>query len=460
MRQEFDEADHVCACPETSPGKSQARREFRNYTFLDGLAVLWSVGSFLFDTGSDIWVAYRHYKDGSTWYFGLTLAFILVPALIMMGFSFRWYLLDLKLKPDSSPSKTQWCVRAVFHILQLGPIVRYLDTLIYGLKSNMNKAKQQELYRQSAEEDVDATMLRLFECFMEATPQLILQIGILARDYPHQDEDFWTVVAQDVSIVTSLVSVAWSLASYNKALRLVIEEKSKMRWRGAILYFLWRLFVITPRVLALGLFASLFPMYMFLVCALRWVAMSVWIVSMKTHFYDNRLEELMYNLVLGVVFIFCYLNPVDTPTRYRFVVFYVATFVENSTLLALFYKYSEPGIWYKIPAVVGGTLSFLLGITFMVTYYLLLHPTGNIPVLLERRESLQQSLRIGEKVPLQGWDPRRDGADLHASEALVHGGRTRGTADRLKGRPHLATVGDKGKAGAHSSSGRGRVVTV
>ncbi|XP_064483581.1 XK-related protein 4-like [Ornithodoros turicata] len=383
MREETEEPEHVCT-PVATPKKQGTRRQFRSYTLLDGMAVLWSVGSFLFDTGSDIWVAYRHYKDGSIWYFGLTLAFILVPAFIMMGFSFRWYLLDLKLRPDSYPSKTQWCVRTVFHILQLGPIVRYLDTLIYGLKSNLNKAEQQELYRRSAEEDVDATMLRLFECFMEATPQLILQICILARDYPHQEEDFWTVVAQNVSIVTSLVSVAWSLASYNKALRLVIEDKSKMRWRGAILYFMWRLCVIAPRVLALGLFASLFPMYMFLVCAVRWLLMSAWIISMKTHFYDNRVEELLYNLVLGVVFIFCYLNPVDTPTRHRFAIFYVATFLENSILLSLFYVYSEPDIWYKLPAVLGATLSFGMGITFMVIYYLLLHPTGDIPVIRKR----------------------------------------------------------------------------
>ncbi|KAM7294769.1 XK-related protein 4 [Ixodes scapularis] len=386
--QQDPDRDPRCGEDLPTPARSSVRSSFklRRYTILDSLCVLCSVGSFLFDTGSDIWVAYRHYKDGSLWYFGLTVAFILVPATIMMCFSFRWYLLDLKLKLGTHPSKVEWCIRAVFHILQLGQVVRYVDTLIYGLKSNRNKSEQREFYRRSAEEDVDASMLRLFECFMEATPQLILQICILARDFPHQEEDFWTVVAQNVSIVTSLVSVAWSLASYNKALRLVIEDKANMRWRGAALYFLWRLFVIVPRVLALGLFASLFPLFMFLVCGVRWLLMSAWIISMKTQFYENRVEELVYNLVLGVVFIFCYLNPVDTPTRYRFVIFYVVTFVENSVLLGIFYAYSPTGIWYKFPAVLGGTLCFVLGIAFMLIYYLLLHPTGNIPVVLRRNQ--------------------------------------------------------------------------
>lgn len=378
-----------CNCEPPKAVRPSVRTAFkqRKYTILDGLCVLCSVGSFLFDTGSDIWVAYRHYNDGSYWYFGLTVAFIMVPATIMMGFSFRWYLLDLK-QHGKHPSKLQWFVRTAFHLLQLGQVVRYVDALIYGLKSARSKSEQREFYRRSAEEDVDASMLRLFECFMEATPQLILQICILARDYPHQEEDFWTMVAQNVSIVTSLVSVAWSLASYNKSLRLVIEDKANMRWRGAAVYFLWRLFVIVPRVLALGLFASLFPLYMFLVCGLRWLVMSAWIISMKTQFYENRVEELVYNLVLGVVFIFCYLNPVDTPTRFRMSAFYVGTFVENTILLGVFYAYSPSDIWYKVPAVLGGTLCFFLGITFMVIYYLLLHPTGSIPLVLRRNQCL------------------------------------------------------------------------
>jgi hypothetical protein len=38
-------------------------------------------------------------------------------------------------------------------------------------------------------ENEDATMLRLFECFMEAAPQLVLQIYILAKSTPHEEKD-------------------------------------------------------------------------------------------------------------------------------------------------------------------------------------------------------------------------------------------------------------------------------
>lgn len=35
-----------------------------------------------------------------------------------------------------------------------------------------------------AYEDADATFLRLFECFMESAPQLVLQLYIMAKEDP------------------------------------------------------------------------------------------------------------------------------------------------------------------------------------------------------------------------------------------------------------------------------------
>ena len=80
-------------------------------------------------------------------------------------------------------------------------------------------------------EDADATLLRLFECFMESAPQLVLQIYILIRD-PHAARLTETKVANDgeadviikstilvISVISSLVSLAWSLVVYHRSLR-------------------------------------------------------------------------------------------------------------------------------------------------------------------------------------------------------------------------------------------------
>ncbi len=80
-------------------------------------------------------------------------------------------------------------------------------------------------------EDADATLLRLFECFMESAPQLVLQIYILIRD-PHavklNEKDIVGDASVDpvlkvsilaVSILSSLISLAWSLVVYHRSLR-------------------------------------------------------------------------------------------------------------------------------------------------------------------------------------------------------------------------------------------------
>jgi hypothetical protein len=85
-------------------------------------------------------------------------------------------------------------MRFIFLLLQLGPILRYFDSLMYGFKLRQHRDKEtQKRYLQyMIYENTDATMLRLFECFMEAAPQLVLQIYILTKSTPHEENDHRT----------------------------------------------------------------------------------------------------------------------------------------------------------------------------------------------------------------------------------------------------------------------------
>ena len=169
------------------------------------------------------------------WYFGLTVTFVLLPSLTMTGFSLRWYLQDAENAELPEVPTWRWILRilmlllqvciiltyflsvhifkkkfSIFSIfffffllnffffmffpffLQIAPILRYVDSMRYGLQSRKfgsiegktddfeekKSARVQRIknYKLMVYEDSDATLLRLFECFMESAPQLILQV--------------------------------------------------------------------------------------------------------------------------------------------------------------------------------------------------------------------------------------------------------------------------------------------
>ena len=111
----------------------------------------------------------------------------------MTGFSLRWYLMDADNSQLPPVPVWRWLVRLAVLMLQFAPVLRYIDSMRYGLKSRWAGYEESKLEANSAErkralqkrvkyytlmvyEDADATLLRLFECFMESAPQLVLQV--------------------------------------------------------------------------------------------------------------------------------------------------------------------------------------------------------------------------------------------------------------------------------------------
>ncbi|KAM7240821.1 hypothetical protein CapIbe_007393 [Capra ibex] len=370
--------------------------------WLDCLWIVLALLVFFGDVGTDLWLALDYYRKGDYGYFGLTLSFVLVPSLLVQSLSFRWFVQDYTggglgaveglssrgppmmgagyghgAGPSATPGAQRlcrlsvWIWQSVIHLLQMGQVWRYIRTMYLGIQSQRQKEHQRRFYWAMMYEYADVNMLRLLETFLESAPQLVLQLCIMIQKSRAE-------TLPCVSSVTSLMSLAWVLASYHKLLRDSRDDKKSMSYRGALVHLFWRLFTISSRVISFALFASIFQLYFGIFVVVHWCAMAFWIIHGGTDFCMSKWEEILFNMVVGIVYIFCWFNVKEGRTRYRMFAYYTIVLTENAALTFLWYFYRNPETTdsFAVPALCCVFVSFVAGIALMLLYYGVLHPMG------------------------------------------------------------------------------------
>ncbi|XP_052002118.1 XK-related protein 6 [Xyrauchen texanus] len=359
--------------------------------WLDCLWIVLALLIYFWDVGTDLWLAMDYYSKRDYLWFGLTLFFVLVPSVLVQILSFRWFVQDytggglravqgLSRKATADLSSriddrnrccmiSIWIWHAFVHVLQMGQVWRYIRTMYLGIQSRRQKEHRRRFYWAMMYEYADVNMLRLLETFLESAPQLVLQLSIMIQKNRAE-------TLQCVSSVASLLSLAWVLGSYHKLLRDSRDDKKSMSYRGALIHIFWRLFTISSRVLSFALFASIFHIYFGIFVVVHWCAMAFWIVHGGTDFCMSKWEEVLFNMVVGIVYIFCWFNVKEGRTRYRMVIYYFVVLAENTVLTCLWYAYRDPVSTdsYAVPVLCGVYLTFASGVVFMGIYYGLLHP--------------------------------------------------------------------------------------
>lgn len=167
------------------------------------------------------------------------------------------------------------------------------------------------------------------------TPPMTHNYFVLMYFWSHEPGLYFSSLSVGISSLGSLLSLAWVLASYHKLLRDSRDDQRSMSYRGALLHLFWRLFTISSRVLSLALFASLFHIYFGIFVVVHWCAMAFWVVHGGTDFCMSKWEEVLFNMVVGIVYIFCWFNVKEGRTRYRMVAYYTVVLAENTILTGL-----------------------------------------------------------------------------------------------------------------------------
>nr|XP_005492454.1 XK-related protein 8 [Zonotrichia albicollis] len=257
---------------------------------------------------------------------------------------------------------------------------RCLYALKVGWRVCWARAEEEDEQRHIAFISHDISMLRLFETFLENTPQLTLLLYIVLRTNKAE-------ISQGLGMVTAFLCVSWSLLDYHQSLRSFLQDKYELSRSSSIVYFLWNLFLICPRILALALFALLWPYGMAVHFSLLWLAMFLWVSLQGTDFMESPGSEQLYRAMVAVILYFSWFNVAQGRTLHRSIIYHGFMLVD-STLLGLAWLWGRPPEEeeehsYLIPVVSAALPCYLLGLGLRVTYYKWLHP--NVRVRQEGR---------------------------------------------------------------------------
>ncbi|XP_072027545.1 uncharacterized protein [Amphiura filiformis] len=389
-----------------------------SFTILDALFLIGSMVMYVADIALDVLVAVQYYQTNNILWSGLTMAFIIIPSLTLQYFSLRWHFADtldaIQKNKGRENGRNQMKVTLctiltwlVTHILQLGAINRYWRTLKFGWRSRSGATRSVRDYNQMVCEYRDTTMLRLLEAFMESAPQLVLQLYIMTQ----LTDIYWLTAA---SALASLVSLSWSLEAYHKALRESVPSEKNVGWCSLMMRMAAHTFLITSRVISLALFAAYFQWWVFVAAGSHWLLMTLWLICQKTQFCSTRCEEVMFDAVIGVVYIFSFFNMKPNRTRYRALGYYSLVFVENTVMFALWYKTIGKDTMYGLPALVLVWGGFFLGITVLLLYYRCCHPEAPLPLCdcyCVNKDSTDEAVKNQCRVEIDGPVASHPGKD-------------------------------------------------
>ncbi|XP_014203602.1 XK-related protein 6 [Copidosoma floridanum] len=363
------------------------------------------------DVGVDINIVFQYYFHNKLNKLLLTIALILIPSLINTLVSLQMYQQDEDEDQQKNEriKKQSVCIKMCKKIGRFFGIVltilfqftmaqRCIYSLKYALQSRYYKKKgdrvgQRRYFIKMLKEEQDIALLRVLECFIEAAPQQILQLSLFVHDY--HGEFSIISVHQVISIISSFISLAWAMVSYHRSVRLAQVDKKNIDIIGSVFQFIWYFSITSSRIATVSAAAVYSSTFVVGACSIHWLVMTVWTI-IESHglitFCHNknrpphmsltiieRVKSTLFSCVLGFVYIFIYLNPEDTSTFYRHLFYYVICFFENVSASVLILVTKLPAdidiAKYHYMLSASCIIPFILGVIFMIIYYLKYHPS-------------------------------------------------------------------------------------
>lgn len=245
----------------------------KKFAFLFGRLVL-----FTFDLITDIIVAIEYRRKGDTWWFALTLCFILLPLFIVSCIVF--YQIAAAAEADGITTK-HVTVSAFLTALLLSIFLRFLHEFMRWKQTYWDNRPCGENYKAcncaeckqhrrklkvSNTSTYNLAWIHYVETMLESAPQWCLQVYIMLRQW---NFPWYTLL----SVIFSFLSLAWSITALKRAT--ATKDNSDLKLRYTVLYFFYQLFGLFSRLFAIVIFAYVFKMYILFVFGLHLLVVSV-----------------------------------------------------------------------------------------------------------------------------------------------------------------------------------------
>ncbi|KAL4657433.1 XK-related protein 8-like [Arapaima gigas] len=325
---------------------------------------------FVADVILDVQLVVVLYKENAYAFMGVVVFLLLASSLLVQLFSWLWFYYDSKsLEPHAKNCIRNEQIIATTHVLQLGIPLRYINMLDIWCRSNRGKNRYLECVAVYLTHDL--SMLRLFETFSESAPQLVLMTVITI----HRNE-FGFIPS--LKAVGSAAAITFSVVTYHRAMRSFLPRKNQQGCGSSVVYFVWNLLLIGPRVAALALFACVLPYYVAVHFIGLWLPLVLWAGLQKTDFMDSLAGERLYRAAIGLILYFTWFNIAKGSSLGRSIIYHAFIMADMGFLLGAWW-YWQKEQWDPRVIFSAVLLSYILGLVVKVFYYRYFHPKKTVP---------------------------------------------------------------------------------
>lgn len=133
--------------------------------------------------------------------------------------------------------------------------------------------------------------------------------------------------------------------------------------------------------MCISVVASILPGYTNLVLISHWLVMVTWLhfSNQESDFCNhNKIYNFFFYCIFGMVYIFTHVSLNEGKTFCKYVFFYSLLCAENVTATVIWIVKVENELKDKLyyqPIIYINSISFFLGIGFMILYYKIFHPS-------------------------------------------------------------------------------------